>query len=74
MISTLDRCLCENLELKDKIESNFSYAAVLKNNNIQSTTKIPEKQSSVIRLQTKKHGGALQLNHQTRVRSCDLTV
>ena len=25
MISTLDRCLCENLELKDKIESNVSY-------------------------------------------------
>ena len=41
MISTLDRCLCENLELKDKIESNVSYAAVLMNNNIQTTAKSP---------------------------------
>ena len=47
MINTLDRCLCENLELKDKIESNVSYAAVLMNNNIQSTAKSPSNSKKI---------------------------
>ena len=39
VIDSLDRCICENLELKDRIESNSSYAAVCKINNIQTGTK-----------------------------------